>query len=149
MRDRKPEETDHFKQVAEFTVAQSPESREVLNTNAKKALELLREDIPTADDDALADVAGNIALIMARLMKMSLADVPVIMERVFTNCALIAAGLVGAYDLGDSTPGPTIEEILKTAAEKLAHAEPEPVYPDSGLKISDEEFEAMVNRQYL
>src|ERR1035437_2802568 len=100
MRDRKQEEIDHFKQVAEFTVAQSPESREVLNTNAKKALELLREDIPTADDDALADVAGNIALIMARLMKMSLADVPVIMERVFTNCALIAAGLVGAYDLG-------------------------------------------------
>ncbi|HEY5960213.1 MAG TPA: hypothetical protein VIV60_26855, partial [Polyangiaceae bacterium] len=121
-----------------------------MNQHAKRALELMRKDAPTADDDALIDFLVTMSIMMASLMNAPIADSLATMERVFNNATLAAASLAGVYDLEDNTPSPTYKTVFEEIKAKVSAREAKAAVEESGLKTDStlpaEEWEAMLSR---
>ena len=121
-------EREYYRNMVAMIIGGDAEKKKLLDERARAQIETVRKQIPHADDESLIIFLVSVAFTMARIMATPFQDVTEIVERMFENNMTAAAAIIGAYDL-DSEDLPEV--------------------PESEQEMTTEEFETIVNRQYL
>lgn len=112
------EKVTPYKIVAAMIYAEHPNAKEKLNNSAQVAIDSLRSAMPTqVTDQDLEVIFSLIAFIAGDLLRTPVNSISENLNVIFDTYTLAAGAVAGEIDLGDTSKGKEVAELLRQAQE--------------------------------
>ena len=98
-------ERENYKRLVGSLMKGDPTRKTDYDAKTRKVVAAMRESMPTASDEILAEFASAIGFIATVLMRSPMGDVSMLLIDLFNNYSVAVAQLIGVYDpLSDEVP---------------------------------------------
>lgn len=119
-------ERDNYARFVGTLMKGDSKRKELYDAKIRRVISAMRDSMPSASDEVLAEFSSSVVFIAAVLLKTSFGEGPMLLQELYDNYSIVVAQLIGVYD-PNATDVPNYERPDLSAALAGLDLDPETI----------------------